>query len=69
MVPGSSPGEGNGSISSIGKSSVLITRAGCKFESCMDQFYKYSSLAQLVERTTVNRDVTGSIPVGRANSS
>ena len=27
-----------------------------------------SSLAQLVERTTVNRDVSGSIPLGRANA-
>ena len=26
-----------------------------------------SSLAQLAERTTVNRDVSGSIPLGRAN--
>ena len=32
----------------------------------MISFYKQkSSLAQLVERTTVNRDVSGSIPLGR----
>ena len=28
-------------------------------------FLKKSSLAQLAERTTVNRDVSGSIPLGR----
>jgi hypothetical protein len=32
------------------------------------KFFVLSSLAQLVERTTVNRDVIGSIPIGRVDT-
>ena len=38
---------------------VTICSAVCKTKT-------YSSIIQLVERSTVNREVTGSSPVGRA---
>ena len=60
--PGFESPIGQRSISSVGKSGVLITR-----RSQVQVLYgPKSSLAQLVERTTVNRDVSGSIPLGRA---
>ena len=46
----------------------ILRRQGAeKNSSVPEQLFK-SSLAQLAERTTVNRDVSGSIPLGRANT-
>ena len=50
---------------------LILLQARCgkelKRSGTIVQFYNNSSLAQLAERTTVNRDVSGSIPLGRAN--
>ena len=51
----------------------ILRRQGAEKNSSVPEQLFISSLAQLVERTTVrvfnlrNRDVSGSIPLGRAN--
>ena len=58
------------STSSVGRATVLLT-VGRGFEPLVEHLFfdSFAPLAQLVERTTVNREVTGSTPVWSDNES